>query len=359
MVPGVAKPALQPEDYTIACICPLPLEAAPLEAMLDKYHECTFWSQHNSYTLGEIGGHNVVIATMPEMGNNKAATVAVNLMNDFKSIKLGLLIGVGGGLPSEQDDIRLGDVVIGISQGINGGVVQFDRGKSHPGGHFERTGSLNKPPDVLLSTVQRLRSHYLRERRSIPQILANMTKKFPHMTRSGYTHPGQHKDILFQSDYVHRPGPTCAKCDAKRVVRRSFRPCSDPSIHYGLIGSSNMVIKDGMVRDVLKQELQLLCVDMEAAGVADLPFLTIRGISDYADSHKNKEWQPYAAATAAAYAKDLISMFPPVLRYSGIQSPISGASLPRTEETRNPRIDMRANKIFYESTFNSSGPMYF
>jgi hypothetical protein len=36
------------------------------------------------------------------------------------------------------------------------------------------------------------------------------------------------------------------------------------------------------------------------------PCLVIRGICDYADSHKNKVWQPYAAATAASYAKELL-----------------------------------------------------
>jgi nucleoside phosphorylase len=40
------------------------------------------------------------------------------------------------------------------------------------------------------------------------------------------------------------------------------------------------------------------------------PCLVIRGICDYADSHKNKKWQGYAAATAAACAKELLSVIP-------------------------------------------------
>ena len=48
---------------------------------------------------------------------------------------------------------------------------------------------------------------------------------------------------------------------------------------------------------------------MEAAGLMDsFPCLVIRGICDYADSHKNKRWQPYAAATAAAFAKELLGV---------------------------------------------------
>ncbi|KAF5515191.1 putative ankyrin repeat protein [Colletotrichum siamense] len=36
-----------------------------------------------------------------------------------------------------------------------------------------------------------------------------------------------------------------------------------------------------------------------------------RGICDYSDSHKNKEWQRYASAAAAAYAKELVSIIIP------------------------------------------------
>lgn len=42
----------------------------------------------------------------------------------------------------------------------------------------------------------------------------------------------------------------------------------------------------------------------------DFPCTVIRGICDYADSHKNKRWQPYAAATAAAYGRELLEQIP-------------------------------------------------
>ena len=34
-------------------------------------------------------------------------------------------------------------------------------------------------------------------------------------------------------------------------------------------------------------------------------------ICDYSDTHKNKDWQQYAAATAAAYAKELLGVITP------------------------------------------------
>ena len=57
----------------------------------------------------------------------------------------------------------------------------------------------------------------------------------------------------------------------------------------------------------MKKDLEVLCFEMEAAGLMlDFPCLVVRGICDYADSHKNKIWQKYAAATAAAFAKELL-----------------------------------------------------
>ena len=86
----------------------------------------------------------------------------------------------------------------------------------------------------------------------------------------------------------------------------------NPAIHYGLIASANQLMKDALVRDTLAAEKNVLCFEMEAAGLMNhFPCLVIRGICDYSDSHKNKEWQGYAAMVAAAYTKDLLYRIPP------------------------------------------------
>jgi nucleoside phosphorylase len=78
-------------------------------------------------------------------------------------------------------------------------------------------------------------------------------------------------------------------------------------VHYGLIASRNKLMKDALFRDTLVAEKDVLCFEMEAAGLMNhFPCLVIRGICDYSDSHKNKEWQGYAAMAAAAYTKDLL-----------------------------------------------------
>jgi nucleoside phosphorylase len=66
-------------------------------------------------------------------------------------------------------------------------------------------------------------------------------------------------------------------------------------------------MKHGVTRDKIAEEEGVACFEMEAAGLMEnFPCLVIRGICDYADSHKNKRWQPYASATAAVFAKELL-----------------------------------------------------
>jgi nucleoside phosphorylase len=305
---------LSHRDYTVACICPMGVELAPVIAMLDQPHPSLPTERgQNSYTLGEIAGHNVVIAVLPEIGTNSAAMVATQLLNDFPFIRFGLLVGIGGGIPDQDNaiDIRLGDVVVSKPTDTFGGVVQYDMGKETRNG-FERAGISNKPSAVLRSTVQQLVAQHELEDSRIPQYLSRMMEVFPKM-KEKYSHPGAEQDQLFRSSYDHQGGTTCSRCDGQKVVERHRRVNTSPYIHYGTIGSANKVVKNAAERKKLKRgDLNIICVEMEAAGLIDLfPCLVIRGICDYADSHKNEKWQPYAAATAAAYMKELLSVITP------------------------------------------------
>ena len=137
--------------------------------------------------------------------------------------------------------------------------------------------------------------------------------------RNKYKRPDSGSDRLYQSRVIH-PLDNEAKCaavcsnDPSNLILRPERDedQDNPAIHYGLIASANQLMKDALVRDTLAAEKDVLCFEMEAAGLINhFPCLVIRGICDYSDSHKNKEWQGYAAMTAAAYAKDLLSRIPP------------------------------------------------
>ncbi|PYI06175.1 purine and uridine phosphorylase [Aspergillus sclerotiicarbonarius CBS 121057] len=335
-------PTLTHDDYTIACICPMGVELAAVEGMLDEiYQSLPSTLDKNSYTFGRMGAHYLVVAVMPETGNNRAASVATQLLNDFRSIRFSLLVGVGGGIPdlANDVDIRLGDVVVSKPSAIFGGVVQFDRGKAHSYNRFERTGMLQKPPDILLSTVQRLEALHERTDSRIPVFLEDMLERFPKMKKRNYIYQGASKDQLFRMEYEHTGGKDCGHCDRKQTLERVPRVDSIPVIHYGTIGSSDTLVRDSVKREILKTDLNILCVEMEAAGLMnDFPCLVIRGICDYADSHKNERWQPYAAATAAGYAKELLSLIPP-LNESSRDAKGVASSMPRQQassiRTRN------------------------
>jgi nucleoside phosphorylase len=84
------------------------------------------------------------------------------------------------------------------------------------------------------------------------------------------------------------------------------------AVNYGTIGSGNQDIRDGQRRDQLSADLRgVLCFEMEAAGLMNgFPCLVIRGICNYADSHKNTIWKAYAGVTAAAFARELLDVLP-------------------------------------------------
>ncbi|KAM0240867.1 hypothetical protein ACHAP5_007793 [Fusarium lateritium] len=244
-------------------------------------------------------------------GTTTAATVTQDLLRTFRSVHFGLMVGISGGIPSPAHNIRLGDIVVSQPTGVYRGVVQYDRGKTIQKGEFQRTGSLNTPPQVLLSALGRLQADHLSKESRIPQFLADLIAKSPKKIKKRFSHQGTLNDCLYLSNYDHvDPYATCAQCDYEQVVRRESRDDTDPEIHYGTIASGNQVIKHGETHDRLSKELRALCFEIEAAKLQNFPCLVIRGISDYADSY-NKIWQEYAAATAAAFAKELLSIISP------------------------------------------------
>ncbi|KAF2472437.1 purine and uridine phosphorylase, partial [Lindgomyces ingoldianus] len=297
------------DEYTVGWVCALPDEFTAAQEMLDEEHQDLLpnGSDANIYTLGCIGDHHVVLACLPagQTGTNLAAAVAVQLKATFPAIRFGLMVGIGGGVPSKEADVRLGDVVVSQPGNGHGGVVQYDFGKSTPKG-FEQTGFLNTPPQVLLAAVTKLRSNQDRGRGSLSPHLSKLSK----ICKFARDEAGS--DVLFEAEYNHVGGDNCASCAATGKIQREERTNNMPMVHYGTIASGNQVMRDGVIRDKISSEFGgVLCFEMEAAGLMNnFPCLIIRGICDYADSHKSKRWQSYAAGAAAAYAKELLQVIP-------------------------------------------------
>ncbi|KAL7821006.1 WD40 repeat-like protein [Trichoderma gracile] len=311
-----------PNRYTVGWICALPTELVAAKVFLDSEHKrSSYVAKHdsNSYLLGSMAGHNVVIAVLPagEYGTTSAATVARDMVHSFPNIRFGLMVGVGGGAPSSQHDIRLGDVVVSMAREGEGAVFQYDYGKTMQEQAFRYTGFLNQPPTVIRTAINALKcegaagGYQLEE--AINDVLLKRQILVPEFGR-----PDPSSDRLFRSDVVHPPvAGSCAQLcldDPWKLVCRHERTAaeSNPAVHYGIIASANQVMKDAMIRDKLVEQKNVLCFEMEAAGLMNhFPCLVIRGICDYSDSHKSKEWQGYAAMAAAAYAKALLQKIVP------------------------------------------------
>nr|RBQ94633.1 hypothetical protein FVER53263_07658 [Fusarium verticillioides] len=289
------------ERYTVAWICALHIEMAAARAMLDEEHSeyPQQGNDTNSYVLGSIRNHNVVIACLPDAqyGLNNAASVLSNMRRTFPNIEIGLMVGIGGGVPLKAD-IRLGDIVVGVR------VMQYDMGKTLNGG-FQRTAVPKIPDSTIRTVISNLRSKHELSGSRVPSILREKMGSY-----AAYSRPTE-PDRLFQKSYPHPSSfLSCDQCDSSKLETRKNRSSADPSIYYGGIGSANTVMKDSIVRDEVARELDVLCFEMEAAGLMDImPCLPIRGICDYSDSHKSKEWQRYAAAAAAAYSYEFLELW--------------------------------------------------
>ncbi|KAK6340053.1 hypothetical protein TWF730_001828 [Orbilia blumenaviensis] len=327
------------DEYTIGWICALRDEFTVATTMFTKEHglpQSLPAEDNGAYMLGEIGQHKVVMACFPagRMGTTPAAVAADGLRRTFKSVRFGLLVGIGGAVPHPHagKDVRLGDVVVSVPTAQYGGVVQYDFGKVESGGSFKHLGHLCSPPEKLLATVTLLQSLTERLRDPATYIQDSLAELERQSDTHRYPTIG---DNLFQPDYIHgsdrahgsvtvMPGTSnqagtsrndCSNCNRSRLVTdRRRRPNNNPVIHLGTIASGNAVIKDTRHRDHIDQQYNntILCFEMEAAGLMNtFPCLVIRGISDYADSHKNDGWRSRAIATSSAYAKALITIMRP------------------------------------------------
>lgn len=305
------------EEYTIGWICALHCEYVAAQLFLDEEHagpQSIAPHDNNDYTLGRIGRHNIVIAVLPdgEYGATSAACVARDMLHCFPNVRVGLLVGIAGGAPSTLNDIRLGDVVVSSPKNGIGGVCQFDLAATIRNHELKVTGHLDQPPTALRAAVTGVRSRYEANDHQIHRRIEEKLTLKPRL-RKRFDRPDRDSDILHQSDGLQPWSRDGSYPDEK--AERFFAPAQrtqrdssveEPVIHYGLI-ASGQILTDARLRDTLAHKEGILCFETQAAGLMNhFPCLVIRGICDYSDSHKETTWHGYAAATAAAYAVDVI-----------------------------------------------------
>ena len=294
--------------------------------MLDEVHGAlpVKLCDSNLYHYGAINGHNIIIVCIPPglPGSVSASNIAYPLQQAFKNLKVHLFVGIGGGVPHQPPElepnhnIHLGDVVVGWSEATNHpAVVQYDLKIQEHGEYKSKLlGTLDKPNRLLIGALGAMLSN-----REIGNIHTGFQR---HLTRlkcyPQFSHPGLALDKLYRPDYLDIGKSDCSRCDISQLIKQNPKLTEDPIFHQRTILSGNSIIKDTRLRDKLSKQFYIaLYFKIETAGVINkIHCLIIRGISDYSDSHKPEEknsegsWQRYAAATAAAFAREFLYVIP-------------------------------------------------
>ncbi|SCO53234.1 uncharacterized protein FFNC_14697 [Fusarium fujikuroi] len=348
------------EEYTIGWICALTKELIAAKAFLDVLHDPfdnAAINDDNNYTLGSIGKHNVVIAVLPygQYGLVNAAAALKDMTRTFSNLRAVLMVGIGGGVPGTKD-IRLGDIVVGSVGRNNSGVIQYDYGRAVQGEEFAVTGHLNQPPMAFLTAMSALHAAYEMEGHNIQSNIDKALQKYKRLQRK-YKRPCASTDRLYKANAAHEEGEGIGcnqSCGNHNLVHRDDRGDDEnnPAIHCGLIASGSSLMKDALLRDKLSAKHGILCFEMEAAGLMNhFPCVVVRGICDYADSHKNDQWQEYAAMVAAAYTKDLLLQVAPssMLKEKRIET-LLGQLNNKVEDIRQIATDNNRNIISLSSS---------
>lgn len=336
-------PRQRPQDrneFGVAIICALQVEATAVKALFEEEWDAARYGKSvtdtNTYSVGSISGHRVVVVHMPGMGKVAAATAAANLIASFQNLRLVLLVGICGGAPlvpgqTSVEELLLGDVIVST------GVVQYDLGRRFPG-KFARKDTphdnlsrLSFAAGSLLTKVQTAQGC-----ESLQRNVCQHLDVLQNQLGEKFAFPGRVEDRLFRADYVHKhhkPSECeicavqfssvcdeaveatckrlrCGQQGSDLVTRLRPEESSQPVVHFGLFASGDTVMRSGEDRDVISNRDQVIGFEMEGAGMWEMlrasACLIIKSVCDYADSHKNKRWQAYAAATAAATAKALL-----------------------------------------------------
>jgi nucleoside phosphorylase len=307
-------PSLNPELYTVAWIAPLEIEARAALCVFDQIHDGDFpVARGHDYVFnaGTICGHNVVLATLPPgqpYGTGSAAALAAQVKISFPNLWFGLLVGVAAGLPdlsrSPPRDIRLGDVLVALPTGESAGLIAYDLGKETGDGKIQLLHgghALARTETVIRSAIGNIKLKAPRDAEVfLPHYLPIQYEEHADGT---FVDPGQDRDVLYEL-----VGP-----NAETHVDRPRRPGDRRTrVWYGPIGSGEKLMKDSARRNELRDTHGIIGLEMEAAGTMNtIPVGVIRGVCDYGDRHKNKDWQPYAAAMAAAYSKAILGKIIP------------------------------------------------
>lgn len=318
-------------DFTTAIVCALAEEATPVQALFDKSFDrySSFYGRaagdRNVYFNGLLAGHKVVLSYLPDMGTRGAAATLASLRISYTELQLVLVVGICGGVPSgpspKSPERYLGDVIIADK------LFVYDYGKQQPG-EFKHTNPFRTHNDEAKALLKSLEGEdnlaFFRE-----QFVATVDGLLDN--RGAWRPPDAKTDVVYKPSHHHKhrgehargcscfaPHAICnaatkasceeLKCAGSAIIRTRV-DVEAANIFIGPMASADTVMKSGEDREALAKEGEVIGFEMEGSGAWDgaVPCIIVKGITDYADSHKNKEWRLYAAATGAAAAKTFLN----------------------------------------------------
>jgi len=259
--------------------------------------------------------HDIVLAQTQKMGNNSSAVATTALLMRYPSIKLVLFVGIAGGIPTIEDElttakqreehIRLGDVMVADCP-----VIQYDFVKWEPDKFSNRSVANQVSPD-LLRVIQQLKSAQLKHKSNSKQRWRQNVHKLLREMDSTWKRPPRHTDKLTK----YKPGPD-GKLQKENAGHptQTARPRGASILHFGKIGSANLLLKDPFGRDEVMRTHGVRAIEMEGSGMADAAWAfnvgygLVRGVCDYCDMEKADDWQKFASLSAASVARELIDL---------------------------------------------------
>ncbi|KAK2585124.1 hypothetical protein KPH14_008634 [Odynerus spinipes] len=289
---------------------------------------CRF-GESNVYTLGNIGAHRIVCTKLPTVGHTREAMTAAGntttrLLGTFQKVDFVFLVGVGGGVPHYTDynkHVKLGDVVVSHPTPINKKYVYVycESAKMNENGNYHFETKEYCPPNLGLQEIAANLKQQSGNETSPPwqEYLKEGIENLDNQAEHDFKAPPPESDKLYMAigdrDVIEVAHPIAPQ-DA---TNKRMEGC--PRIHLAPIASGRQIARDDQLRQKFSSRFGALAFDGEMDAVVESilgncreSFAVIRGISDYKDGSRIKEWQPYASLAAASVMKAIIcAMDPP------------------------------------------------
>ncbi|XP_011159550.2 uncharacterized protein LOC105195713 isoform X2 [Solenopsis invicta] len=289
---------------------------------------CRF-GESNVYTLGNIGTHRIVCTKLPTVGHTREAMTAAGntttrLLGTFQKVDFVFLVGVGGGVPHYTDynkHVRLGDIVISHPTPLNKkyAYIYCESAKMNENGSYHFETKEYCPPNLGLQEIAANLKKQA-ENEAFPPWQTYMKEGLQNLVNQSehdFNAPPPESDKLYMAigerDVIEVSHPIAPQDSINKRIDGSSR------IHLAPVASGRQVARDDQLRQKFATRFGALAFDAEMDAVVESilgncreNFVVIRGIADYKDGTRIKEWQPYAALAAASVMKAIIcAMDPP------------------------------------------------